>query len=298
MPSQVKQDLWIIHFEALFQGEKDVSFPEEPSSCDYYDDLDRPISLPEVTEAVSRHANSKAPGPDMITGDFLKQSLGLLYLPIFTLFHVCFDSKAIPDAWRVLNLIPLYKGKGSKKDPDCHRGIALLNCIYKCYTSILHNRLATWCEQHGKISDVQFGFRRARSTIHAISILRENIDTSIATNGHLYACFIDFRKAFDSIDRSTLLQKLSKMGVSNKFLLVLYDILGHNMVHVVNDGYLSSSILQRLGLPQGDKISPLLFSLCIADLTENFVQCKCFCIFYADDVVITSSSLFDIQLAL
>ena len=107
MPSQVQQDLWITHFEALFQGEKDVSFPEEPSSCDYYDDLDRPISLPEVTQAISRQANNKAPGPDMITGDFLKQSSGLLYLHICTLFQVYFDSKAIPEAWRVSNLIPL-----------------------------------------------------------------------------------------------------------------------------------------------------------------------------------------------
>ena len=88
------------------------------------------------------------------------------------------------------------------------------------------------------------------------------------------------------------------MGVFNNFLLVLHDILRLNMVHVVNDGYLSSPILQRLGLPQGDKLSPLLFSLFIADLAEIFVQCKCFCIFYADNVVITSSSPFDIQLAL
>ena len=88
------------------------------------------------------------------------------------------------------------------------------------------------------------------------------------------------------------------MGVSNNFLLFLHDILRHNTVHVVNDGYLSSPILQRLDLPQGDKLSPLLFSLFIADLAEIFVQCKCFCIFYADDVVITSSSPFDIQLAL
>ena len=271
MPSQVQQDVCITHFEALFEGERDVSFPEEPSSCEYYD-LDRPVSLPEVTQAISRQANNKAPGPDMIAGDFLKQIFGLLYLHIFTLFQVCFDSKAIPNAWRVSNLIPLYKGKGSKKDPDCYRDIALLNCIYKCYTSILHHRLATWCEQHGKIPGVQYGFRR--STIHAISILRENIDTSIATNGHLYACFIDFRKSFDSIDRSTLFQKLAKMGVSNNFLLVLHDILRHNMVHVVYDGYLSSPILHRLGLPQGGKLYPLLFSLFIADLAEIFVQCK------------------------
>ena len=58
MPSQVQQDMWITHFEKLFQGEKDVSFPEDQDLYDYYNLLDRPISLPEVAQAIARQANN------------------------------------------------------------------------------------------------------------------------------------------------------------------------------------------------------------------------------------------------
>ena len=68
-------------------------------------------------------------------------------------------------------------------------------------------------------------------------------------------------------------------------------------MRIVNGLYLSEKITQRVAVAQNDKLSPLLFSLFVADLPEIIENCDYRCIIYADDLVLTSDKIFDVQLA-
>ena len=70
-----------------------------------------------------------------------------------------------------------------------------------------------------------------------------------------------------------LVKKLVKIGVSTGFVTILYDILKYNVLRAAAEGYLSEPITQRIGHSQGDKLSPLLFTIFIADLPDILKRC-------------------------
>ena len=100
-----------------------------------------------------------------------------------------------------------------------------------------------------------------------------------------YICFIDFEKAFDSIDRELLFNKLSKLGLSEHFLHVLYSLIASNYVCLKSGSYLMQKTAQNIGVPQGDKPSPLLFAIYIADL-DTILSNGAEILFYVDDLAI------------
>ena len=89
--------------------------------------------------------------------------------------------------------------------------------MYK-YCSVLNNRISSWCKENDKVFDEQNGFRKNRSTIdHAIT-LTNIIDTRKKRKLSTYCAFIDFRKAFDCINRDLLWCKLEGIGMAGKLL--------------------------------------------------------------------------------
>ena len=64
-----------------------------------------------------------------------------------------------PDSWREGIVIPLHK-KGDKNDVNNHRGITVLSCFSKLFTTVLNNRVVTFCNSNTCISDAQFGFKK------------------------------------------------------------------------------------------------------------------------------------------
>ena len=73
--------------------------------------------------------------------------------------------------------------------------------MYKLYTAILNNRITLWSDQNGKIVDDQNGFRKKRSTIDQVSSLTNIIETRKKLKQSTFCAFIDFKKAYDFIDR-------------------------------------------------------------------------------------------------
>ena len=110
--------------------------------------------------------------------------------------------------------------KGSRADPENYRGISLLSCIGKFFTGILYNRLLKFCIENKILAHPQLGFVPGNRTSDAHMIIN-NIRKQCPNNGKwLYSCFIDFSKAFDTIPRDTLLQKLLNFGIDGNFFNV------------------------------------------------------------------------------
>ena len=191
----------------------------------------------------------------------------------------------------------LYKGKGSPDSPDSYRGIALENTTFKIFSKIITNRLTK--ETLNMIPDRQFGFRKGRSTLQAISRLLEDISEALRHRGRkFHTIFIDYRKALDLLDRELITEKLRQsLGNDNYLTEILSEILQHNTVIIRDDLQSSAPIVQTKGVLQGDPASPLLFNLTTADVVEILEGYEELVSFYAyaDDMLIGSTNLEALQ---
>jgi len=121
------------------------------------------------------------------------------------------------------NGVPLYK-KGDKKCVDNYRGITLLSCLSKLFTSVLNGRIEKFCEKKKSISDAQFGFRKCQSTVDAMFALQSIVQMYLNRNQRLYVAFIDLKKCFDSIYRNGMWLKLFKTGIQSTILRIVKNM--------------------------------------------------------------------------
>ena len=94
--------------------------------------------------------------------------------------------------------MPLHK-KGAHDDPKNYRGITLISCLGKLFTSVINQRLITWSTANEISTDAQFGFKAEHSIIDAIFNLQNLIQKRVKNKNHLYYAFIDLQRAFDSV---------------------------------------------------------------------------------------------------
>ena len=181
-----------------------------------------------------------------------------------------------------------------------YRGIALQSCLYKIFTGLLYKRLRFWVDVNGKVPCEQFRFRRGSSTLTAANLLKNTISDNIANKGYSYCCFIDFQKAFDCVNRQLLIWKLSQMDINGDLIHLMRNMFSIIFFQVVSDNYVTEPINQSKGVPQVDKLSPLIFSLFIADLSDYLKgnEEDLIIIFYAGDLDIVSKTLSTLQMAM
>ena len=103
--------------------------------------------------------------------------------------------------------------KGDINDLNKYRDISLLSNLGKLFTAVHNQRLIKWSQNNDIITDAQFGFRPGYGTVDAIFILHSIISHTLAKTKRLYCAFVDFKMAFDSIDRCKLWYKIAKIGI-------------------------------------------------------------------------------------
>ena len=106
-------------------------------------------------------------------------------------------------------------------------------------------------------------FRQDRSCTDQIATLRIIIEQSIEWNSSLYVNFVDYEKAFDSLDRETLWKILRHYGVPMKLANMINNSYEGMSCRVIHDGQLTKDFETRTGVRQGCLLSPFLFILAI-----------------------------------
>ena len=220
----------------------------------------------------------------------------LTYQIIFRLFNSALHNAECPQLWKTAKLIPIDKRKGSNFDPNSYRRIAVHCAIYKAYSGIFHERLKVWSDIYSILPATQHCFRSGSSTFTAIQTLYDTIKEAIVFKPY-FGCFVDFEKALDSINRTSLLSKLRSLGVSNRFIKVIFSMIDRNNISLSTGKYLQEPITQTVGLAQGDKLSTLLFAIFIADLSDTLLSApnQPMIFFYADGLAIGTTDLTSLQ---
>ena len=109
----------------------------------------------------------------------------------------------MPDEWKVGLIIPIFK-TGNKMKYENYQGITLLNVAYKILSSIILEQLKEYSETI--LGEYQCGFRPQRRTTDQIFVVRQILENFYAHYIDLHLLFIDFKKAFDSINQKKLFE--------------------------------------------------------------------------------------------
>ena len=226
---------------------------------------------------------SKATGLDCIPARLLKDGAIYITASLTYIINLSISTQQFPQEWKHSKIIPLYKD-GSREDMDNYRPISVLPVTSKILEKAVHQQLVDYLEKNTLLSDYQCGFRKKHSTQSAVTFLtdsiRKNMDKSLITG----ALFIDFRKAFDTIDHVKLLEKLGSFGICDEEYYWMKDYLSNRQQSVSLGDILSDPQPVLSGVPQGSLLGPLLFTLYTTDLPSCIEKANV--LMYADDTVI------------
>ena len=320
---------WHDHFYGMFQGDaNDIDNNDEllehilqkkseyeteeinpPHNYRYelfHDILNDCVTKKEVEILIKRAKSRKAVGVDEVPNEVLKNesSVELLY----SLFSICFENGIVPSIWNKALLKPIPKGNPKdKRNPKFYRGISLISSIGKLYCAFLNQRLSVFQEISGLTVDEQNGFRASRSCLDHIFSLSSIIRNRLLSKCSTFCCFIDMAKAFDSVNHDCLLYKLQYNGIRGKIYSAIKSVLlNQNYAVKVNDKN-TKWFQGKLGVRQGDPLSPSLFSLYINDLALELENMNLGVeigdeivniLLYADDLVIFAENEIGLQLML
>uniref|UniRef100_A0A914UKL9 Reverse transcriptase domain-containing protein n=1 Tax=Plectus sambesii TaxID=2011161 RepID=A0A914UKL9_9BILA len=200
-----------------------------------------------------------APGEDGVTADALKLASHVLVQPLCELFNKCLSSNCIPAGFANSKTILLFK-KGDPSLVANYRPISLLSTIYKTFTRVLTNRLESHLEDAQPVE--QAGFRRGFSMADHIQTLNELAEKCDEFHLPLFMLFINFEKAFDSIEYGALYKALRWQSIPEQAIRLLQTI-NENGCTTIHIGFDKMEINVCQGVRQGDTISPKLFSACL-----------------------------------
>ena len=138
--------------------------------------LDSNFTFEEIDILVGKLKNNKACAGDKVLNEFICASYNKLRPVYVLLFNRVLEEGIIPDSWLNGIILPIYKNKGDSNNPDNYRGITLLSCLGKLFTSAVNNRLNKYADGVNLINENQAGFRKKYSTTDHIFLLKNVID--------------------------------------------------------------------------------------------------------------------------
>ena len=307
---KINRTQWYSHFRDLLKSDNSEmdnkrqhqikNELQDFENAEQLGNLDYDITENEIMNACKKLKNNKSSAYDMIKNEMLKSALPVISKTVVKIFNVLLKTGQFPNSWTEGIIIPIHK-QGNSADPNNYRGITLSSCLGKLFCHVLNERISNFLEDKSFIGREQAGFRKNHRTSDQIFILKTIIDKYIHKNGKgnkLYACFIDFRKAFDTVCHTGLLLKLQRAGINGKIYELIKSMYQNSSSRVKCKNTLTDNIDIKQGVHQGSVLSPLLFNIFINDIGNTLLaddapilyDSKVNHLLYADDLVLMSTT--------
>jgi len=266
------------------------------------------IDVCNMTDVVNKQKRNKAAGPDGIFTESYVYGGRRLCVYLCMAFNIFLKFGYLPGSMCLSAIMPLIKNKtGDVTDVNNYRAIAVSNAV----TKILEGVLFGFIETDDKVDVYQFGFRKQLSTGLCTNVFKSTVNYYREHGSHIFCCFIDFTKAFDSVDYWLLFCKMldcSKNTLYTATVRLLSYWYSHQMMFVRWQGVESNYFCIANGVRQGGILSPYLFRIYVRDLIAAVVSSSAGCcdrvglkvnlLAYADDMVLLAPSWHALQLLL
>ena len=165
-------------------------------------------------------------------------------------------------------ITPTYKG-GSRLETSNYRPASVLPIFCKILEKLMQKRLTKFLDQNNVIYEHQFGFQKNKSTALAVLDLYSQILQTLEKKKIACSVFLDFAKAFDTVDHKILTKKLEHYGIRGVVNEWFISYLSNRFPTVKINGKLSNKEVITCGVPQGSMLGPILFLIYINDIKKS-----------------------------
>ena len=263
--------------------------------------LNADCTISDVRAGLRKLSAGKAAGIDGMSAELLKHGPFHMQHCLAKLFTSMLKG-TYPTSLSTGLVTAVYKGK--RRDPlnmNSYRPITVVPVLAKLFATVMEQRMTRWAEALNLRAPPQAGFRRGHSTAGQLSTLNILVRKYRRHNSKLFCCFVDFEKAFDTVDRGVLWAVLQNLGVCGHFMSCLQSMYAQDSAAVRAGGGISEAFRCLQGVQQGSPLSPLLFGLLIDVLDKvmrkvkgNHAPTLMFhdvpLLLFADDLVLMSTS--------
>uniref|UniRef100_A0AAR2INH7 Reverse transcriptase domain-containing protein n=1 Tax=Pygocentrus nattereri TaxID=42514 RepID=A0AAR2INH7_PYGNA len=226
-------------------------------------ELDRNLTIEEISQAIKSINSGKAPGPDGFPIEFYKIFKEKLIIPLFNMYEEAFKNEALPPTLRQAMITLILKPGKPATECSSFRPISLMGVDTKILCKVLAKRLDPYIshlvhnDQNGFVPKRQ-GFHNIRRVLNIINEKFDAKDTALLS--------LDARQAFDRIEWSYLFNVLPRYGFGNNFLKWVKLLYTNPKASVLTNNTVSKPFTLERSTRQGCPLSPMLFILAIEPL--------------------------------
>ena len=225
------------------------------------------IAVNQVKVLIQKLVNGKSTGIHNIPNKALKDSVDFIAPALTTIFFLSIHSKVYPDDLKIGKVTPVHNG-GDKDDLNNYCPITVLPTIACVFEKIIYQQLYKYMTDNNLLGEKQYGFRslELHSTATALSKTMNHWLINIDKGNQNSVVFLDIKKAFDTVNRRILLDKLERYGIKDQELNFFESCLSNRMQCCNVSGQTSSFRVITCGVPQGSTLGSLLFIIYLNDL--------------------------------
>ena len=140
---------------------------------------------------------------------------------------------------KIARVVPIHKA-GPKFEKENYRPISTLHFLSKVFERLVHGRLLKFFNKYDVLYTNQYGFLKNKSTTDAILKYSDFCYDNFNNGGYMTTVFLDFSKAFDTIDHQIMVDKLECYGIRGQMNLWFQSYLGDRSQFVEIGGLQSS----------------------------------------------------------
>ena len=246
-------------------GNTNKSFKDYLQEPQYEKFFMKPVTSYEVSDLIKNLDESKSPDPYNIPVKLIKLIPYNMSGALTDIFNESFKTGIFSDLLKLAHVTPIHKGN-SRLAVTHYRPISVLPIISKVFEQIVHKRVYNFFISHNIIYEHQFGFQKNKSTSLEVLDIYSKLIKSIENKEFSCCIFLDFAKAFDTVNHEILLSKLEHYGITGIVNDWFRSYLSLRSQKVKINGFLSDEQYIKCGVPQGSVPGPLLFLIYINDM--------------------------------